>query len=78
MRVLGLDTTGPYCTVALCDEASVLAYKTEKINRGHAERLAPMVAEVIALAGLTRGLLCLLPRVLPCHVNYLLSVCRLW
>jgi len=53
MRVLGLDTTGPYCTVALCDEASVLAYKTEKINRGHAERLAPMVAEVIALAGLT-------------------------
>ena len=53
MRVLALDSTGPYCTVALCDTATVLAYKTEKINRGHAERLAPMVAEVLVMAGLT-------------------------
>lgn len=53
MRVLGLDTTGSYCTVALCDTAKVLAYKTENIRRGHAERLAPMAAEVLSLAGLT-------------------------
>lgn len=52
MRVLGLDTTGPYCTAAFCDEAAVLAYKTEKIDRGHAERLAPMIAEVLVQAGL--------------------------
>jgi len=53
MRILGLDTTGPYCTAALCDEARVLAYKSEKIDRGHAERLAPMVAEILTEAGLT-------------------------
>lgn len=52
MRILGLDTTGPHCSVALVDEAKVLAYKSEKINRGHAERLAPMVQEVLAEAGL--------------------------
>lgn len=53
MRILGLDTTGAQCSVALVDTAKVLAYKSEKIGRGHAERLAPMVAEVLAEAGLT-------------------------
>ena len=52
MRVLALDSTGPYCTAALCDSAKVLAYKTEKINRGHAERLAPMVKELLAYTNL--------------------------
>lgn len=52
MRILALDSTGPYCTAAICDTAKVLAYKTEKIDRGHAERLAPMVDEVLAQAGL--------------------------
>jgi len=53
MRILGLDTTGAYCSVALVDTAKVLAYKSENIGRGHAERLAPMVAEVLDEAGLT-------------------------
>jgi len=53
MVTLGLDTTGPWCSVALCDTAKVLAYKSENIGRGHAERLAPMVAEILAMAGLT-------------------------
>jgi len=53
MRILGLDTTGPHCSVALVDTAKVLAYKSEKIGRGHAERLAPMVQEVLAEAGLS-------------------------
>ena len=48
MRILGLDTTGAQCSVALVDAAKVLAYKSEKIGRGHAERLAPMVAEVLS------------------------------
>lgn len=52
MRVLGLDSTGAYCSVAVVDTAKVLAYKSENIGRGHAERLAPMVAEVLAEAGL--------------------------
>lgn len=53
MRILGLDTTGAYCSVALVDTAKVLAYKSEKIGRGHAERLAPMVQEVLGAARLT-------------------------
>ena len=53
MRILGLDTTGPHCSVALVDTAKVLAYKSENIGRGHAERLAPMVQEVLAEASLT-------------------------
>ncbi len=53
MRILALDTTGPYCTVALCDSAKVLAYKTENIGRGHAERLAPMVKEIMDIGALT-------------------------
>lgn len=53
MLTLGLDTTGPYCTAALCDSAKVLSYKTENIGRGHAERLAPMVKEVMDMAGVT-------------------------
>ena len=52
MKILGLDTTGAHCSVALVDTAKVLAYKSENIGRGHAERLAPMVAEVLAEAGL--------------------------
>ncbi|MDA8708553.1 tRNA (adenosine(37)-N6)-threonylcarbamoyltransferase complex dimerization subunit type 1 TsaB [Hellea sp.] len=52
MLILGLDTTGAYCSVALCDDARVLGYKSENIGRGHAERLAPMVQEVFAEAGL--------------------------
>ena len=53
MIVLGLDTTGPHCSVLLVDEARVLAHISRKIGRGHAERLAPMVAEVLAEASLT-------------------------
>lgn len=53
MKILGLDTTGAHCSVALVDTAKVLAYKSENIGRGHAERLAPMVAEVLSDAGVT-------------------------
>lgn len=51
--ILGLDTTGPYCSVSLVDEVNAQAHICEKINRGHAERLAPMVAEVLADAGVS-------------------------
>jgi len=52
MIALGLDTTGRYCSVALVDEARVFAHMSENIGRGHAERLAPMVEQVLAQAGL--------------------------
>jgi len=50
---LGLDTTGAWCTASLVNDARILAEKSEKIGRGHAERLAPMVAEVMEAAKLT-------------------------
>ncbi len=53
MITLGLDTTGPWCTAALVDEARVLAEASEKIGRGHAEALAPMVQSVLKSAQLT-------------------------
>jgi len=43
---LGLDTTGQWCSAALVDRAHILSSKSERIGRGHAERLAPMVDEL--------------------------------
>ena len=53
MTVLGLDTTGPYCSVSIVNDAQVLAHISENIGRGHAEALAPMVARALDHAGLT-------------------------
>ncbi len=47
MLVLGIDTSGGYCSVALVDEARVLAKSVKNIRRGHAEILAFMVEEVL-------------------------------
>ena len=52
MKVLALDTTGAACSVSICDAGAVLAHKREIIGRGHAERLAPMVAEALSQADL--------------------------
>jgi len=60
---LGLDTTGEWCSVALVDEAKILAIRTQKIGRGHAEILADMVQDVLAKANLK-----------PAHINKI-SVC---
>lgn len=53
MIILGLDTTGRNCSAAIVNQTEFLAHKSEDIGRGHAERLAPMVQEVLAEAGLT-------------------------
>lgn len=53
MITLGLDTTGAWCTAALVDRARIIAHKSENIGRGHAERLAPMVAEILSEADVT-------------------------
>ena len=53
MIVLGLDTTGPNCSVSLVDEASVRAHISRDIGRGHAEVLASMVAEAFIAAELS-------------------------
>ena len=53
MYVLGLDTTGGYCSAAIVDEAVVIARESQPMSRGHAEHLAPMVARLLRAAHIT-------------------------
>ncbi len=50
MITLALDTTGSWCTCAVVSSDRVLADPSEKIGRGHAESLAPMVAKALELS----------------------------
>lgn len=52
MIVLGFDTCLAACSAAVIDGGRVLAARSEAMARGHQERLAPLVAEVMAEAGL--------------------------
>ena len=53
--VLALDTSGPSCAAALArmdgPELRILASRTEMMERGHAERLVPLVGELLGEAG---------------------------
>jgi tRNA threonylcarbamoyladenosine biosynthesis protein TsaB len=51
MRVLAVDTALKACSVALIYGETVLARATEIMDRGHAERIAPMTREVMDSAG---------------------------
>lgn len=53
MNTLSLDTTGPWCSAALVNRSQILFEKSERLGRGHAERLAPMVQEVLSGANLS-------------------------
>ena len=53
MKILALETTGSACSVALWRDGGVVARRFEAMTRGHAERLVPMIGEVLAEAGLT-------------------------
>jgi len=57
MRVLGIDACLGHCSVAVLEGDSVLAHRSESMARGHVERLAPMVADVLADAGIAPGML---------------------
>lgn len=52
MIVLALDTALELCSVAVLQHGAPRAVRSEAMARGHQERLAPMVAEVMAEAGL--------------------------
>jgi tRNA threonylcarbamoyladenosine biosynthesis protein TsaB len=52
MKILALDTALELCSVAVLDGGRVLAARAEPMARGHQERLAPLVAEVMAEAGI--------------------------
>jgi tRNA threonylcarbamoyladenosine biosynthesis protein TsaB len=46
--ILAIDTSTAACTIALFDSAgSCLAHRDELIGRGHAERLVPMIEELL-------------------------------
>lgn len=47
MRVLAIDTALNACSVALIESGAVLATLSEPMQRGHAERIAPMAQEVM-------------------------------
>jgi tRNA threonylcarbamoyladenosine biosynthesis protein TsaB len=52
MIVLALDTCLAACSVAVRRGDESVAWRSEPMTRGHQERLAPMVREVMAEAGL--------------------------
>jgi tRNA threonylcarbamoyladenosine biosynthesis protein TsaB len=54
--ILVIDTVGPWCAAAMRRGEDVFE-SAEEIGRGHAERLAPMVEEVLAQAGVAAGAL---------------------
>ncbi|HET9810442.1 MAG TPA: tRNA (adenosine(37)-N6)-threonylcarbamoyltransferase complex dimerization subunit type 1 TsaB [Sphingomicrobium sp.] len=45
--ILAIDTSSAACTAALFDGGNCVARADEVIGRGHAERLAPMLAELL-------------------------------
>lgn len=49
--ILALDTCLTACSVAVLDGDAVLAARSEAMPRGHQERLAPLVQELMAKAG---------------------------
>ena len=56
MKILALDTATEACSVALCIEGRVIERYVE-LERGHAERLLPMIDEVLVEGGITLGAL---------------------
>ncbi len=51
MKLLAVDTALGGCSVALLEDGAVRAHVFEAMDRGHAERLAPMVDQVMGRAG---------------------------
>lgn len=51
MLVLGLDTCLAACSAALVERGRTRASRIDPMERGHQERLAPLVAELLAEAG---------------------------
>ncbi|MEM9342930.1 MAG: tRNA (adenosine(37)-N6)-threonylcarbamoyltransferase complex dimerization subunit type 1 TsaB [Pseudomonadota bacterium] len=49
--VLGFDTSGAYCGAALFRDGDVVAARHEDMTRGQAERLFPLLEEVLAESG---------------------------
>lgn len=55
MIVLAIDTSLDGCAVAIVRDGAILASLSETMQRGQAERLAPMARDAIAAAGVAFG-----------------------
>lgn len=51
--ILAFDATAGRCAVGVFRDADMLAGRAETMDRGHAERLFPLIAEALDEAGLT-------------------------
>jgi tRNA threonylcarbamoyladenosine biosynthesis protein TsaB len=51
LRLLAFDTSGPSLSAAAADGEDLRAWRREELARGHAERLLPLLREVMAEAG---------------------------
>ena len=51
MKLLAVDTALGGCSVALVEDGAIRAHIFEAMDRGHAERLAPMVDQAMGQAG---------------------------
>lgn len=52
MQVLAIDSATSACSAALWRDGTVLAYRFAAMSRGQSEALVPMIAEVMAEAGI--------------------------
>lgn len=55
LLVLGFDTSARHCAAALMRGDRVLVQRSEEMARGQAERLMPLLEEVLAEAGVSWG-----------------------
>ena len=53
--VLGFDTSAAHCAAAVLSGDRVLAARVEKMRKGQAERLMPMLEQLLAEAGVAWG-----------------------
>jgi tRNA threonylcarbamoyladenosine biosynthesis protein TsaB len=52
---LVIETATPACSIAMLDGVDVIAGRHEVVGRGHAERLVPMIGDMINEVGATPG-----------------------
>ncbi|MEE9313985.1 MAG: tRNA (adenosine(37)-N6)-threonylcarbamoyltransferase complex dimerization subunit type 1 TsaB [Rhizobiaceae bacterium] len=45
--LLAIDTSGPFCSAAIADGTKVISSQSEELGRGHAERLMPLLEELL-------------------------------
>ncbi|WP_417719436.1 tRNA (adenosine(37)-N6)-threonylcarbamoyltransferase complex dimerization subunit type 1 TsaB [Salipiger sp.] len=55
LTILAFDTSAAHCAAALLRGREVLAVRAEEMGRGQAERLVPLLEEILAEAGLGWG-----------------------